>query len=117
MILKSEMENLKSTKTETKKIDLKESLLPSIKYLDPRREPNKWLGAVLIDLLEQDTEESREALKWAFPRMAQWLEPGIVYQLFAPWIIEYMELLAEYENNHCNENQKPQAKDQQELKE
>ena len=75
------------------------------------------MGAVLIDLLEQDTEESKEALKWAFPRMAQWLEPGIVDQLFAPWIIEYLELLAEYENNHCNENQKSQEEDHQELKE
>ena len=111
------MENLKSTKTETKKIDLRESLLPSTKYLDPRREPCKWLGATLIDLLEQDTEESREALKWAFPRMAQWLEPGIVDQLFVPWIDQYMELLAEDENNHNNENQKSPSKDQKELKE
>ena len=99
------MENLKSTKTETKKIDLRESLLPSTKYLDPRREPCKWLGATLIDLLEQDTEESREALKWAFPRMAQWLEPGIVDQLFVPWIDQYLELLAEHGNNQRTENQ------------
>ena len=90
---------------------------PSTKYLDPRREPTKWLGAVLIDLLEQDTEESREALKWAFPRMAQWLEPGIVDQLFVPWIDQYMELLAEDGNNHNNENQKSPSTDQKELKE
>ena len=90
---------------------------PSTKYLDPRREPTKWLGAVLIDLLEQDTEESREALKWAFPRMAQWLEPGIIDQLFVPWIDQYMELLAEDGNSHNNENQKSPSKDQKELKE
>ena len=90
---------------------------PSTKYLDPRREPTKWLGAVLIDLLEQDTEESREALKWAFPRMAQWLEPGIIDQLFVPWIDQYTELLAEDENSHNNENQKSPSKDQKELKE
>ena len=90
---------------------------PSTKYLDPRREPTKWLGAVLIDLLEQDTEESREALKWAFPRMAQWLEPGIIDQLFVPWIDQYMELLAEDENSHNNENLKSPSKDQKELKE
>ena len=90
---------------------------PSTKYLDPRREPNKWLGAVLIDLLEQDTEESKEALKWAFPRMAQWLEPGIIDQLFVPWIDQYMELLAEDENSLNNENQKSPSKDQKELKE
>tara|TARA_Y100001973_G_scaffold94363_2_gene146330 strand:- start:22 stop:309 length:288 start_codon:yes stop_codon:yes gene_type:complete len=90
---------------------------PSTKYLDPRREPTKWLGAILIDLLEQDTEESKEALKWAFPRMAQWLEPGIIDQLFVPWIDQYMELLAEDENNQNSETQKSQPKDQKELKE
>lgn len=90
---------------------------PSTKYLDPRREPTKWLGAILIDLLEQNTEESKEALKWAFPRMAQWLEPGIIDQLFVPWIDQYMELLAEDENNQNSETQKSQPKDQKELKE
>ena len=90
---------------------------PSTKYLDPRREPTKWLGAVLIDLLEQDTEESKEALKWAFPRMAQWLEPGIIDQLFVPWIDQYMELLAEDENNQNSETQKSPSKDQKALKE
>ena len=89
----------------------KESLLPSSKYLDPKKEPCKWLGAVLIDLLEQDTEESREALKWAFPRMAQWLTPGLVDQLFAPWIEDYLELLDEHENNQSTESLKSQQAD------
>ena len=111
------MENLKSTKTETKKTNSKELLSPSIKYIDPRGEPTRWLGAVLIDLLEQDTEEAKEALRWAFPRMAQWLEPGIIDQLFAPWISQYLELLAEHENNHNSENQAYPKEDQQELSE
>jgi hypothetical protein len=99
------MVNLKSTKTETKKTNSKELLSPSTKYIDPRGEPTRWLEAVLLDLLEQDNEEAKVALRWAFPRMAQWLEPGIIDQLFAPWIIQYMELLAEYENNQSTENQ------------
>ena len=105
MILKLETESSKSTNYEILKGSYAESLLPSTKYLDPRDQPCKWLGAVLIDLLEQDTEESRAALKWAFPRMAQWLESGIVDQLFAPWIEEYLELLAEQENNHNKKTQ------------
>ena len=105
MIQRLVMESSKSTNYETLKGNYAESLLPSTKYLDPEVEPCKWLGAVLIDLLEQDTEESREALKWAFPRMAQWLEPGIVDQLFAPWIEEYLELLAEQESSHSKKNQ------------
>ena len=100
------MENLKSTKTETKKTKSKELLSPSTKYIDPRGETARWLEGVLLDLLEQDTEEAKVALRWAFPRMAQWLEPGIIDQLFAPWIIQYMELLVEYENNQNTENQK-----------
>ena len=99
------MESSKSTNYETLKGNYAESLLPSTKYLDPEVEPCKWLGAVLIDLLEQDTEESREALKWAFPRMAQWLEPGIIDQLFAPWIENYLQLLDEQENNHNKKTQ------------
>ena len=100
-----ETESSKSTNYEILKGNYAESLLPSTKYLDPEAEPCKWLGAVLIDLLEQNTEESREALKWAFPRMAQWLEPGIVDQLFAPWIEDYLELLAEQESSHSKKNQ------------
>ena len=49
--------------------------------------------------------------------MAQWLEPGIIDQLFVPWIDQYMELLAEDGNNHNNENLKSPSKDQKELKE
>ena len=30
-------------------------LFPESNYLDPKKEPCKWLGAVLIDLLEQET--------------------------------------------------------------
>ena len=108
------MENLKSTKTETKKTNSNELLSPSTKYIDPRGEPTRWLEAVLLDLLEQDTEEAKVALRWAFPRMAQWLEPGIIDQLFAPWIIQYMELLVEYENNQNTENQKHSPLDSQE---
>ena len=90
---------------------LKNSFLPSTKYLDPRKDPCKWLGAVLIDLLEQDTKESKEALKWAFPRMALWLTPGLVDQLFVPWIEDYLELLDEHENNQNTELQKSQKED------
>ena len=99
------MENLRSTKTGTKKTNSKELLSPSTKYIDPRGEPTRWLEAVLFDLLEQDTEEAKVALRWAFPRMAQWLEPGIIDQLFAPWIEEYLELLAEQESSHSKKTQ------------
>ena len=56
------MESSKSTNYETLKGNYAESLLPSTKYLDPEVEPCKWLGAVLIDLLEQDTDELKREL-------------------------------------------------------
>ena len=111
------MENSKSTNSEITKTNLKESLLPSTRYIDPRGEPCKWLGAILIDLLEQDTKESKEALRWAFPRMAQWLEPGIIDQLFVPWIDQYLELLAQHENSQNNGIPKCSQADSQESQE
>lgn len=92
-----------NTQSPLDKLDI--DLFPESNYLDPKKEPCKWLGAVLIDLLEQDTEESKEALKWAFPRMALWLTPGIVDQLFAPWIEDYLELLEEQKNNQNKHSQ------------
>lgn len=62
--------------------------------LDPDKDPNRWLQAVLLDLLEQNTEESREALKEAIPALVLWLEPGLVDQLFAHWIDRYKDLMA-----------------------
>ena len=80
-------------------------LLRTIKYLDPRASPNKWLKFTLLDLLKQDTEESKKALEWALPAMASWLEAGLIDQLFAEWIEQYVHLLEKPENNQNNENQ------------
>ena len=79
--------------------------LRPIKYLDPRASPNKWLKFILLDLLKQDTEESKKALEWALPAMASWLEAGLIDQLFAEWIEQYIHLLEKPENNQNNENQ------------
>ena len=93
-------------KNAIEKEDLKKLLSTSItnKYLDPRREPCKWLGAVFLTLLETDTKEAKEALSWALPRMANYVEPGLIDQLFAEWIKEYLHLLAESGNNQNKQN-------------
>jgi hypothetical protein len=70
-----------------------------VKYLNPIHEPNKWLQAVLLDLLEQDTEESKEDLKAAIQALVSWMEPGLIDQLFADWAEQYLNLLDEQENN------------------
>jgi len=73
-----------------------------MKYIDPRKEPNKWLKAILIHLIEEDTETSKEALKAAIKGMADWLEPGLIDQLFVKWMEPYCEALDRLESNQSN---------------
>ena len=78
--------------------------LQSSKILDPRPEPNKWLAATLLNLLNRSAEEpeAMEALKWAIPQLCHSIEPGYVDQIFADWIDEYLELLANNQNKVNN---------------
>jgi len=78
--------------------------LQSSKILDPRPEPNKWLAATLLNLLNRSAEEpeTMEALKWAIPQLCHSIEPGYVDQIFADWIDEYLELLANNQNKVNN---------------
>ncbi len=70
-----------------------------MKILNPKSEPNRWLGAVLQQLVEDDTPESKVMLAEAVKQLSLWIEPGLVDDLFAAWIDQYMDLLREYENN------------------
>ena len=78
--------------------------LQSSRILDPRPEPNKWLAATLLNLLNRSAEEpeTMEALKWAIPQLCHSIEPGYVDQIFADWIDEYLELLANNQNKVNN---------------
>ena len=69
-------------------------------YLNPEKDPNKWLEAVLLDLLRQDTPESKQLLTEGIKALISWFEPGLIDDLFALWIDQYMEELNEYQNNH-----------------
>ena len=68
---------------------------PVERLLDPDKEPNKWLAAVLRDLVDQNTEESKESLKSAITDLVCWVEPGAIDSLFYHWIKEYKVLMAE----------------------
>lgn len=76
-----------------------------MRYVDPVREPNKWLQAVLLDLLNQNTEESKEALANAIKATVSLLEPGCIDQLFGPWIDAYIDLLDEEKNQNNKHSQ------------
>lgn len=77
-----------------------------MKYLDPEREPNRWLEAVMLDLLQQNTEESLESVKDGIRVLTNWIEPGLIDSAFHPWIEQYAGLLTEQENNQNNAVQK-----------
>ena len=71
-------------------------------YASPKKDPTQWLTVVCLDLLEQNTKESKAALVSAIRTLVSYLEPGLVDEAFAPWIAHYMELLARSENNQSN---------------
>ena len=58
-----------------------------------------WLEAILIQLLENQDQESTESLKDAISCLCRWIEPGLIDSLFAPWIEDYMKLLSANQNN------------------
>ena len=71
-------------------------------YVDPKKDPTQWLTAVCLDLLEQNTKESKATLISAIRTLISYLEPGLIDQAFAPWIAHYTELLARSESNQSN---------------
>ena len=73
-----------------------------MKYIDPREAPNKWLSQILLNMIDEDSEESRENLRRAITFLAWWIEPGLIDSAFEDWIEEYLRLLAEHENNQNN---------------
>ena len=70
----------------------------TIKYIDPRKEPNKWLIAVLNRCVDDGDQDSKEALKESHKLLISWLEPSIIDSLFDHWITRYCSLLDEHEN-------------------
>lgn len=70
-----------------------------MKILNPEREPNLWLEAILLQLLQNPGEDSREALEQAIHCLCSWIEPGLIDSLFAPWIEDYMKVLSANQNN------------------
>ena len=86
-----------------------------MKYVNPVEDPTSWLTAVMLDLLKQDTAESKAALTSAIKTVVSYLEPGLISQAFGPWIDQYMELLDQQENSHSNDYQLYSPRDQPEL--
>lgn len=70
--------------------------------IDPRVKPNLWLSATICDLIDQGTEESLAAAKEAASAISQWIEPGLIDDLFHRWIEEYLNLLESDQSTESN---------------
>ena len=65
----------------------------------PSRNLNRWLESVLLDMLEQNTEDSRLDLTEAIRILVAWSDPGLIEEHFEEWILRYQELLAQHKSN------------------
>jgi hypothetical protein len=85
-----------------------------MKHADPRHNPNGWLAAVMLDLLEQDTKESKKLLADAIRVTTHGIEPGLIDELFWTWIESYVPLLDEAQSNQNNVDQQCSPEGRQE---
>lgn len=86
-------------------------------FVNPDKDPNRWLEAVMLDLLEQNTDDSKAMLADGIRSLSRWIEPGLVDQLFGHWIEKYNQLLAEHEKNQNNSHRQYLQADQPVLQE
>jgi hypothetical protein len=73
-----------------------------MKYLDPREQPNRWLEAMLIRLLDnvvtKNDKESLELIQYAHKQLSMWIEPGVLQSAFSHWVDEYSDSIEQYQN-------------------
>ena len=72
---------------------------------DPKRNVNRWLESVLVDLLKrvQNGDESCVTqLREAIRLLTILAEPGMVEDYFQFWITNYLDLMDSKENNQNN---------------
>ena len=73
-----------------------------MEYLDHRKQPNKWLEAMLMRLLDnaitKNDKESLELIKYAHRQLTIWIEPGVLQSAFSHWVDEYSASVEQYQN-------------------
>lgn len=68
---------------------------------------NRWLRAVLLDMLERYSDGTTEALQSAIATLTSLVEPAMLEEQFAPWVVAYYDLLEEYQKTGGNPYQDP----------
>lgn len=66
-------------------------------FIRPEEDINRWLRAVLIDMIERYSDGTTEALKVAITTLTRIVEPAILEDQFAPWVEAYGELLEQHQ--------------------
>ena len=72
------------------------------KYLDPRKEPHRWLRGMLehmVDLAYEGDKEAAQICKSEFQSLILMIETGFIQNRYEPWIDEYVDTLEKYQNN------------------
>jgi hypothetical protein len=73
------------------------------RYLDPREQPNKWLGGTLKDFVIETfegNEKAKDALLIAVQHICVGVEPGFIKEIFSEWIDQYCEMLSKNNQNN-----------------
>jgi hypothetical protein len=81
------------------------------RYLNPRKQPNKWLDATLKGFVNETfegNEKTRDALLIAIQHICVGVEPGFIEEIFSEWIDQYCELIDKNNQNNCYPLQDPE---------
>ena len=90
------------------------------KYLDPRKDPHRWLRAMLehlVDLTLDGDKEAAQVCKSSFQSLILRVEKGFIEDQYSQWIWEYTDLLEKYQNNQNMDHLLLKHKDSQESSE
>lgn len=66
-------------------------------FIRPEDDINKWLRAVLLDMIDRYSDGTTEALQSAITTLTRIVEPAMLEEQFAPWVEAYGELLEQYQ--------------------
>ena len=73
-----------------------------VKYVDPVKNPNLWLELTILKMIEDKDPANQSALRHALHAIIQWIEPGLIDQLFGDWIQQYLDAHSALESSQNN---------------
>lgn len=71
-------------------------------YADPAKGVDRWLRAVLLDMVRQRSDGEDKALMCAISSLIDIADPYMLLETFKPWVEKYQNLLAEAESKESS---------------